>query len=103
VNNRNKISQVANDPFEAYAHPPFSPVHNLIAFQRYQSSFFRYTTVIKDINKNCQIEIPIELYGSVSWSPDGQKLVFSGLEEHYIVNLTEFIGPTFKEIGSICP
>jgi Tol biopolymer transport system component len=96
--------QFTSDRFEEYTYPQFSPVNDLIAFGRRQPSFFRYTTVIKDVSTNCQIELPITaLAGAVSWSPDGKQILISNSKGDYIVNLSEFIGPKFKETGSICP
>lgn len=98
----NEITKLTGDKFDEFTYPEFSPTNNLIAFQRYQPSFFRHTTVIKDLNTDCQIELPLTDVTSVSWSPDGQKLVVSTLSDTYIVDLTEFIGKGFIETGSVC-
>ena len=101
----NKTTRLTNDQFE-YWSGEFSPVHNLIALQRVDAtaanSIPEYKTVIEDLDRYCQIELPIADSNLASWSPDGQKLVVTSLYDAYLINLSEYIGPAFAEKGSIC-
>ncbi len=102
------ISPISGDRFEEYHYPVFSPVDDLIVYEREQPAFFRSMTLIRDLKTDCQIELPIKtLAWEISWSPDGSKLLVEGsgehLDEHYIIDLKELLGPKFAASGSICP
>lgn len=98
----NKITQFTINKFEEFTHPEFSPKYNLIAYERYQPAFNKRTVVIEDLNAKCEIQLPNEFNSLASWSPDGQKLTVGDIGKYYVVDLLEFIGPKFKETGSIC-
>ncbi len=100
-----EITQLTDDQFE-YEGAFFSPTDNLIALQRFNKNAVdfehRYTTAIRDLSSNCEVELPLVLTLSSSWSPDGKKLIITGVGKAYLVDLVEFIGPEFNETGSIC-
>ncbi len=101
------VSQVSGDRFEEFRYPVFSPVNDLIAYEREQPAFFKRTTVVRDLKTDCQVALPAKaLMGQISWSPDGSKLLVMNWEdnqEYYIIDLKEFLGPKFAATGSICP
>jgi Tol biopolymer transport system component len=102
----NQLAQFTDDEYE-YWSASFSPVNNLIVLERVNQNATHpnqeITTILKDLDNNCEVELPVPIVYSASWSPDGQKLVISGSRDVYIVDLSEFIGPKYKETGSVCP
>ncbi|GEM_PF-4482974 len=100
-----QTTQFTDDEFE-YHGAFFSPTDNLITLQRFdnQADFeYQHTTAIRDLISDCEIEIRLTQTFSSSWSPDGEKLVITGLGNTYIIDLLEFTRPKFGETGSICP
>ncbi len=80
----------------------YAPEGNLIALSRYDRESRDERVVLKDLESNCEVVLPIE-GGRASWSPDGHKLAATTGETIYIVNLNEFLGPKSAATGSICP
>ena len=100
-----KLVQFTDDKFE-YWSAYFSPVNNIIVLERYTPNvtyYYQRNFIVRDLNNNCDEELPIRYVDSASWSPDGQQLLISAEEGVYIVDMAKYFGSKFTEIGSVCP
>lgn len=77
------------------SYPVWSPKGKLIVYEKkyyVQNDLYSSMNLI-DVDKRCEVTLPrINFAQSATWSPDGTKLAFIGLDGIYSVDLNEFIG-----------
>ena len=71
----------------------WSPRGNIIAVERREPDKFQITLHLVSTDGKCDVEVPnLENPSSPTWSPNGEKLAFIGVNNIYILDLARVLG-----------
>jgi WD40 repeat protein len=80
----------------------WSPKGNIIALERRARDEYKVTIHLISADGKCDIEIPnLESVFSPTWSPDGEKLGYVGIDGIYSLDMNQVVGRDIYQ--SLCP